>query len=57
MITEQENTFKNRLSEEQLKEIEETGEFKVKSNVEYITLPYVWKINEALFWGKNKILK
>ena len=55
MISEQENTFKDRLSEQQLKEIEETGEFKVKSNVEYITLPYVWRINNTIFWGKDKV--
>jgi len=33
IINEQENTFKDRLSEEQLMEIGETGEFKVKSNI------------------------
>lgn len=56
MISEQENTFKNKLSEEQLEEIAEKGEFKVKSNIEYVTLPYVWKINETLFWGRDKTL-
>jgi hypothetical protein len=56
MISEEENTFKNKLSEEQLQEISEKGEFKVKSNIEYVTLPYVWKINETLFWGKQKVL-
>lgn len=49
MIREDENTFKNRLSEEQLQQIEATGEFKVKSNIEYITLPYVWRINPVIF--------
>lgn len=55
MINEQENTFKDKLSEEQLMEIEEKGEFKVKSNIQYITLPYIWKINETIFWGKQKV--
>jgi hypothetical protein len=55
IVSEQENTFKDRLSEQQLQEIEEKGEFKVKSNIDYITLPYVWKINETLFWGKQKV--
>lgn len=55
MVSEQENTFKDRLSEQQLQEIAEKGEFKVKSNIDYITLPYVWKINETLFWGKEKV--
>ena len=45
IIVEQENTFKDKLSEEQLQEIAEKGEFKVKSNIEYVTLPYIWKIN------------
>lgn len=26
----------------------------MKSNIEYITLPYVWKINESLFWGSER---
>lgn len=54
MIREEENTFKNKLMDEQLDEIEEKGEFKVKSNISYVTLPYVWKINEKLFWGKER---
>jgi hypothetical protein len=33
MIVEQENTFKDKLSEEQIEEIGENGEFKVKSNI------------------------
>lgn len=45
MIREEENTFKNKLMDEQLDEIEKRGEFKVKSNISYVTLPYVWKIN------------
>ena len=45
IIVEQENTFKDKLSEEQLQEIAEKGEFKVRSNIEYVTLPYIWKIN------------
>ena len=28
----------------------------MKSNISYVTLPYVWKINERLFWGKEKRL-
>ena len=40
--------------DEQLDEIEKRGEFKVKSNISYVTLPYVWKINQKLFWGKEK---
>ena len=55
MIVEQENTFKNRLAEDQIEEIAEKGEFKVKSNIQYVTIPYVWKINETLFWGRQKV--
>jgi hypothetical protein len=33
MIVEQENTFKNRLAEDQIEDIAEKGEFKVKSNI------------------------
>ena len=56
-IVEQEDTFKPRLSAEQLAEIAETGKFKVNSNIEYITLPYVWKVNEAILWGRERVTK
>ena len=49
--TEEEDTFKPKLSAEQLKQIAQKGQFEVKSNNELIALPYVWKVNEILFRG------
>ena len=49
--TEEEDTFKPKLSSEQLCQIAKNGEFEVMSNNEMITLTYVWKINEILFRG------
>ncbi len=51
-IVEEENTFRDGLTDEQVSDIARTGEFKVKSNIQYITQPYIWKINQSILWGR-----
>lgn len=51
---EEEDTFANKLSYLQLKQIKEKGQFEVRSKSERATIPYVWKINGCLFRGRVK---
>lgn len=53
---EEEDTFKDRLSNEQVEQIRERGEFEVKSSMRNVTIPYVWKINDFLLRGKVNIV-
>lgn len=55
-IVEEEDTFKDRLSEEQVAQIAEKGQFEVKSSMQGVKIPYVWKINDIIFRGKNNIV-
>lgn len=49
---EEENTFADRLTQEQIEQIKEKGEFEVKSKSPNATIPYVWKINDCLLKGR-----
>lgn len=49
---EDENTFADRLTSEQVNQIRENGEFEVKSSKINASIPYVWKVNECLLKGR-----